>query len=85
MALVVKNLPVPEPEDAFPMMTWILGYFWSLPRGVSPRLVWGNARAISSPSLSKLQDVDRKAWRAAVHGVPKSRTRLGDLTTAIEN
>ena len=21
---------------------------------------------------------DRKAWRAAVHGVPKSRTQLGD-------
>ena len=23
------------------MLTWILGYFWSLPRGVSPRLVGG--------------------------------------------
>ena len=30
------------------MLTWILGYFWSLPRGVSPRLVWGHARALSS-------------------------------------
>ena len=26
------------------MPTWILGYFWSLPRGVSPRLEWGHAR-----------------------------------------
>ena len=30
------------------MLTWILGYFWSLPRGVSPRLEWGHARALSS-------------------------------------
>ena len=39
---------VPEPEDSSPVLTWILGYFWSLPRGVSPRLVWGHARALSS-------------------------------------
>ena len=30
------------------MLTWILGYFWSLPTGVSRRLEWGNARALSS-------------------------------------
>ena len=29
---------VAEREDASPVLTWILGYFWSLPRGVSPRL-----------------------------------------------
>ena len=31
-------------------------------------------------SLSKLQEMveDRKAWRAAVRGVTKSRTRLSD-------
>ena len=30
--------------------------------------------------LSKLQEVvkDREAWRAAVHGVTKSQTRLSD-------
>ena len=39
---------VPEPEDSSPVPTWILGYFWSLPRVVSPRLEWGHARAISS-------------------------------------
>ena len=36
---------VPVPEDSSPVLTWILGYFWSLPRGVSPRLEWGHARA----------------------------------------
>ena len=39
---------VPEPEDSSPVLTWILGYFWSLSRGVSPRLEWGHARALSS-------------------------------------
>ena len=34
-------------------------------------------------SLSKLQELakDRKAWRAAVHGVTMSRTQLSDSTT----
>ena len=43
---------VPEPEDSSPVMTWILGYFWSLPRGVSPRLEWGHARGISSRAVA---------------------------------
>ena len=42
---------VPEPEDSSPLLTWILGYFWSLPRGVSPCLEWGHARSISSPAI----------------------------------
>ena len=40
-----------EPEDSSPVLTWILGYFWSLPRGVSPLLEWGHARAISSRAV----------------------------------
>ena len=43
---------VPEPEDYSPVLTWILGNFWSLPRGVSPRLEWGHARALSSRALA---------------------------------
>ena len=29
---------VPEPEDSSPVLTWILGNFWSRPRGDSPPL-----------------------------------------------
>ena len=43
---------VPEPEDSSPVLTWILGYFWNLPRGVSPRLEWGRARALSSRAVA---------------------------------
>ena len=43
---------VSEPEHSSPVLTWILGYFWSLPRGVSPRLEWGHARALSSRALA---------------------------------
>ena len=36
-------------------------------------------------SLSELQELvrDREAWRAAIHGVAKSRTRLSDLSDLI--
>ena len=34
------------------MLTWILGYFWSLPRGVSPRLESGHARGLSSRAVA---------------------------------
>ena len=45
---------VPEPEDSSPVQTWILGYFWSLPRGISPRLEGGHARALSSEAVAAL-------------------------------
>ena len=38
-------------------------------------------------SLSKCQEIvkDREAWRAAVHGAAKSRTRLSNLTTTADS
>ena len=50
---------VPEPEDSSPVLTWILGYFWSLPRGVSPCLELGHARAISSQAVAAVSRFPR--------------------------
>ena len=50
LRLCVESMP--EPEDSSPVQTWILGYFRSLPRGVSPRLEWGHARALSSRTVA---------------------------------
>ena len=41
-----------EPEHSSSVLSWILGYFWSLPTGVSPRLEWGHARALSSRTVA---------------------------------
>ena len=43
---------LPESEDSSPVLTWILGYFWSIPRGVSTRLEWGHARALYSRAVA---------------------------------
>ena len=45
---------VREFEDSSPVLTWILGYFCSLPRGVIPLLEWGHVRALSSRSSSSV-------------------------------
>ena len=48
------------------MLTWILGYFWSLPSGVNPRLEWGNARVLSSRAVAAVSRfhsrVSRDLW-----------------------
>ena len=54
---------VPEPEHSSPVLTWILGYFWSLPRGVSPRLQWGHARALSSRGVAAVSRFHRRGSR----------------------
>ena len=43
---------VPEPKHSSPLLTWILGYFWFLPRGVSPHLEKRYARALSSRAVA---------------------------------
>ena len=43
---------VPEPEVSSPVPTRISGYFGSLPRGVSPHVDWGHARALSSLAVA---------------------------------
>ena len=52
-----------EPEDSSPVLTWILGYFWSLPSGVSPRLEWGHARALSSRAVAAVSRFPSRATR----------------------
>ena len=42
----------PEADDSSPVLTWILGCFWSLPRGVSPRLELGHASVLSSRAVA---------------------------------
>ena len=54
---------VPEPEDSSPVLTWILGYFWSLPRGVSHRLERGHARVLSSRAVAVLSGFPSRGSR----------------------
>ena len=54
---------VPEPEHSSPVLTWILGYFWSLPSGVSPRLEWGHARALSSRAVAAVSHFPSRGLR----------------------
>ena len=41
----------------------VLGYFWSLPRGVSPSLEWGHALALSSRSVAAVSRFPSRAAR----------------------
>ena len=54
---------VPDPEDSSPVLTWILRYFWSLPRVDSPRLEWGHARAISSRAVAAVSHFPSRGSR----------------------
>ena len=60
---------MPEPEDSSPVLTWILGYFWYLPRGVSPRLGWGHARALSSRAEAAVSRFRSRGTRDLWHSL----------------
>ena len=54
---------VPESEDSSSVLTCFYGYFWSLPRGVSPRLEWGHARELSSRAVAAVSRVPSRGSR----------------------
>ena len=76
---------VPDPEDSSLVLTWILGYFWSLPRGVSPRLEWGHARVLSSRAVAAVSPfpsrgsrdlwLSLESWKIAM-GIHQRKQRL---------
>ena len=73
-----------EPEVSSPVLTWILGYFWSLSWGVSAHLVWGHARELSSRTVAAVSHFpsrgSRDLWlslEACLRGFPTGLSHVG--------
>ncbi len=74
---------VPEPEDSSPVLKRILGNFWTLPSGVSPRLEWGYGCALSSRAEAAVSRFpsrgSRDLWlslEAFPRGFPTGRSHM---------
>ena len=52
-----------EPDASSPVQTWILGYLWSLHRGVSPRLKRWHASAVSFRAVAAVSRVPSRGSR----------------------
>ena len=75
---------VRKPEVSSPVLTWTLGYFWSLPRGVSPHLEWWHAQALSSRAVAAVSRFpscgSRDLWLSLVAFPRGFPTRLSHKT-----
>ena len=61
--------------------TLMLGEIGGRRRRGRPRMIWlDGIKDSMNVSLAELREmvINREAWRAAIHGVAKSRTRLSD-------